>query len=305
MSGRLEKLQQQADEAMKNLNTEDAAVQDEPQLSNDYTSKEPEVDFQRELNEAKVEREKLIRERDEYMRERDSYANSVKEKESYAEKSSTELAELQRQLAKINEEKELELTDADYSGLDPDLVPVLKKIIEKQSRSIARIETKRLREEVEGSFLAKAKGEVLAEVESRQSRSTFDAKLRSDGQDNIYDVINDDAFKQFIKEDDVRIMAFANAATTKDDASARVIKRLVKDFSEKAVNKPAKSPRIGGKVATTSTNDDEGSQIDHQEILRLVKSSDPAEKKRGQELLNKATERLSSKLKDGLKRQTY
>jgi len=296
---RKERLQLEADEAMKAF--EASKTPDEGYSSDDNEPQNRPQDssesLRKELETARSEKAALAREREEFLRERESYSSGLLEKDAAAAVARSEAAELRAQMALIQEEKELALSDEDYSGIDPDIIPTLKKLIEKQSRAISSQESRKLREEMESSFLTRAKGEVLAEVESRQYRSTFDSQLRSDGFDDVYDIINDDKFKDFVKADDMRMMAFTSAASTKDTTSANVIKRLVKDFKEKAVKKPAQTPRIGGRVATAIPDDDgDSTQVDHAQIMKMVKSADPAERKRGKELLNKAAERMASQL---------
>lgn len=301
---RKERLQLEAAEALKAFEasqnqSQDNSIDDSPD-DGDYLApvqRDDSAELRRELEAARAEAARLARERDEFARERDTFTSSLKERETAAEKASREAAEMRAELQRIREEKELELSDEDLAGIDPEVAPMLKKLIEKQSRAITKLETARLREEMENSFMQRAKTEVLAEVDSRQYRSTFDSRLRADGDEDVYDVINGDDFQQFVKGDDLRLMAFTSAASTKDEASARVIKRLVKDFKEKAVKKPASTPRTGARLATVPTeSEDDVGQIDHAQIMRMVKSSDPAEKKRGRELLDKAAARMSAKL---------
>ncbi len=256
------------------------------------------VDLRRELEESRREKETLAREREKLMQERDLYSSGLKDKETAAEKASREAAELRAELEQIRQDQELTLSDADFEGLDPEAAPILKKLIEKQSRAISKMETARMRKELEAEILQKARSEVMNEVESRQQRSKFDAILLEGGDETIYNSIQSDDFKEFVKADELRLMAFTNAANTRDDASARVIKRLYKDFQEKAVKKPAQTPRTGARLATAATeSDDDSVQVDHAKILQMVKSPDPAIKKRGKELLEKAAKRLEAQLR--------
>lgn len=299
---RKERLQLQEEQARAALeaakgDTPEQDVEEDSEPSFAAPAQDDSSGLRRELEEARREKEQMARERDEWLRERDSYASGLKEKETAAEKAARENAELRAQLEAFQQEKELSLSDEDFAGLDPDAAPIIKRLIEKQSRAISRIEGDRLRKELEKEILAKARTDVLTEVESRQSRSSFDAKLRADGFDDIYDVIGSDDFQQFVKADDLAFMAFSSAANTKDESSARVIKRLVKDFKEKAVKKPAQTPRTGQRVAAVATeSDDDSVQINHAQILQMIKSTDHAERKRGKELLDKAAERIAKQL---------
>lgn len=292
---RKERLQMEAQKAMEAFEASSNTPENESSQEQEPQAVEKD-NFRAELEAARAEKEQLAREREEFKRERDSYSSALQEKETAAQAARREAQELRDQIAREKEERELQLSESDYDGLDPDIVPILKKIIEKQSRAIAGSETKRLREELETSLLSRAKTEVMAEVDSRQYRSTFDSNLRSDGNEDVYEVINSDGFKDFVKGDDLRLLAFTSAASTKDETSARVLKRLVKDFKEKAVKKPAQTPRVGGRFATVLPDDEDTAVVDHAQIMRMVKSSDPAERKRGKDLLNKAAERMASSL---------
>lgn len=295
---RKERLQLQAEQAMQAVQS----IQQEQEAPDRVEEpSEPAFDVQamrRELEEARAEKARLAAERDEIMRERDSYGSTLRDRETAAEQAAREAAEYRAELDRIREERELALSDEDFEGLDPEFIPKFKHIVEKQSRAIAKMEAKRLKEELESSLLSRAKTEVLTEVESRNSRATFDAKLRADGDDDVYDIIANDDFKDFVKADELRLSAFTNAANTKDDTSARVIKRLVKDFKEKAVKKPVQTPRTtanrGEAVYAESSGD--VAQVNHAQIMKMIKSHDPAERKRGKELLDKAAETMAKNL---------
>jgi hypothetical protein len=302
---RKDRLLAQAAEIQAKISTpqDDAAVDVSP-VSEDnqgYASAQPDLSraeldsLRAEIDRERQEKGRLARDYEESMREREQLLGGARQFESAAQDAARETAELKSQLARIREEQMAALTDADFEGIDPEVIPKLKNITEKQSRAIARTEMSLLRDELR----AELKKELLGEVDSRQARSTFDSMLRANGDDDIYNVTKSEEFQSFVKEDELRVMAFANAANTRDDTSARVIKRLVKDFKEKAVKKPAQTPRTQSRVAPAdAVSDDDNVQVDHVVLRRMLKGS-PSERKKAMELLSQAEKRLSSKLRGG------